>query len=482
MTSWGDHTIERYRLVPRGASFAAQREVVVQGNTNFRPVGMAVAPDGSLYFSDWVQRSYQLHKHGRIWRLSPPERAVSDTMEPPEHVSPEDDPFARAQQVHALAERSDLRELAQERNWPQEPSLDYLRAMRLRHPTPSEELVLAGLNSDDWQARLFTVRWVCDEHIEDYRAEIASFLEGDLPNERYYLSLLAAVDWLSRDPERRHSQITDALLARELRREDRTPEQKAIALRLIAANHELLSPDKMRLFLDSKYEPLRVAAVQTLAQQTSSESSALLAKIAENEQESAATRADAIAGLATAARQYQALLEKLVESDEQSIRREALRILRLTGLASLPAEAKPIAEDVEAWLAELDQPGDPESGRRLFYSSVGAKCSTCHQYRGRGGKVGPELTNIGVYRPKKHIVRSILSPDDEIAPRYVPWMLETADGRTWLGLRLPEGGDAGKEHYLNAQGERFTLASREIVSRRPSEQSIMPARAGTTCE
>ena len=39
----------------------------------FRPVGLAVAPDGSLYFSDWVDESYNVHRKGRIWRLRPRE-------------------------------------------------------------------------------------------------------------------------------------------------------------------------------------------------------------------------------------------------------------------------------------------------------------------------------------------------------------------------------------------------------------------------
>jgi putative membrane-bound dehydrogenase-like protein len=76
VTSWGDHRIERYRLRPRGASFSAEMTPVVRGGENFRPVGIALAPDGSLYISDWVDKSYQLHGQGRIWRLSakqPPE-------------------------------------------------------------------------------------------------------------------------------------------------------------------------------------------------------------------------------------------------------------------------------------------------------------------------------------------------------------------------------------------------------------------------
>jgi putative membrane-bound dehydrogenase-like protein len=69
VTSWGDHRIEQYRLEPHGASFRAVMKPVVAGGEDFRPVGIAVAPDGSLYISDWVDRSYTLHGKGRIWRL-----------------------------------------------------------------------------------------------------------------------------------------------------------------------------------------------------------------------------------------------------------------------------------------------------------------------------------------------------------------------------------------------------------------------------
>jgi putative membrane-bound dehydrogenase-like protein len=70
LTSWGDHRIERHRLTPRGASYDSKVEIIAKGNEDFRPVGIALAPDGSLYLSDWVKKDYNLHNHGRIWRLS----------------------------------------------------------------------------------------------------------------------------------------------------------------------------------------------------------------------------------------------------------------------------------------------------------------------------------------------------------------------------------------------------------------------------
>ena len=69
VTSWADHRVERYRLKERGASWTAERLPFVQGGENFRPVGLAAAPDGSLFFSDWVRRDYNLHNKGAIWHI-----------------------------------------------------------------------------------------------------------------------------------------------------------------------------------------------------------------------------------------------------------------------------------------------------------------------------------------------------------------------------------------------------------------------------
>ncbi|MFO0875814.1 MAG: PVC-type heme-binding CxxCH protein [Gemmataceae bacterium] len=78
VTSWGDHTIERYRLLPAGASFRARMQTVVRGDEQFRPVAIATGPDGAVYFSDWVDRSYPVHGKGRVWRLRAKKPTVAD--------------------------------------------------------------------------------------------------------------------------------------------------------------------------------------------------------------------------------------------------------------------------------------------------------------------------------------------------------------------------------------------------------------------
>ena len=107
VTSWGDHRLERYRLKPRGASFSAEMTPVLLGTQNFRPVGLALAPDGSLFMSDWVDKSYPIHGKGRVWRLS--------AKNPPQPNRPVD-PIAALSSPHGpwreAAARTLLREAA----------------------------------------------------------------------------------------------------------------------------------------------------------------------------------------------------------------------------------------------------------------------------------------------------------------------------------------------------------------------------------
>ena len=69
VTSWGDHRVSAYALAENGASFTSAPAPLVTGGEDFRPVGIATAPDGSVYFSDWVKKDYPVHGHGRLWRL-----------------------------------------------------------------------------------------------------------------------------------------------------------------------------------------------------------------------------------------------------------------------------------------------------------------------------------------------------------------------------------------------------------------------------
>ncbi|MFO0804080.1 MAG: PVC-type heme-binding CxxCH protein [Gemmataceae bacterium] len=67
--AWADHRVERYEPKLRGAGVFAERKPFIQGGRNFYPSGLGVAPDGSLFVSDWGSKSYELHGKGAVWQI-----------------------------------------------------------------------------------------------------------------------------------------------------------------------------------------------------------------------------------------------------------------------------------------------------------------------------------------------------------------------------------------------------------------------------
>ncbi|HUQ68425.1 MAG TPA: PVC-type heme-binding CxxCH protein, partial [Planctomycetaceae bacterium] len=113
--TWGDHRIDQFVLEPKGASFTSRPKPIVQGDETFRPVGLALAPDGSVFFTDWVLKDYKLHGKGRVWRLSgkvAPQSKQADLLETVETATlPDLDKLAASTSVASrrLASRTMLK-------------------------------------------------------------------------------------------------------------------------------------------------------------------------------------------------------------------------------------------------------------------------------------------------------------------------------------------------------------------------------------
>jgi putative membrane-bound dehydrogenase-like protein len=489
-TSWGDHRIDSYTLAPRGISFSGQREVVVQGDDDFRPTGMAVAPDGSLYFGDWIRRDYAVHGHGRIWHLTLPPQDINPPLA---SATPEkaqvadgkiaeldarlmsDDPFIHAAAVWAYSKRDDLKSLISQPATDPNVRLGRLEALRRQGTDDATAILAAALADPSADVRLYAVRWIADDHITALRDQVAKLLDAPPPSSRYYLAVLAAVDWLDHEPKLPTAGITNGLLVRELKNDSRPPAVKALTLSLLSPDDSFLTIDQLQAYLGSDSEPLRLEAVRALAQQSNPDRFALLAKIAADSHENEAIRAEAIAGLAGAADENRTLLTSLATDGKHPVlQREAARTLRLAHLTSPPDEPKPPASDLAAWTKLLDKPGDAAAGRRLFFSSAGARCNACHQINARGGRVGPDLTLVGHTSSRERVIASILQPSQEIAPEFQSWLLVTKDGKALSGLRLQKPGDDGVEDYADPAGKKFSLRTEEIESRQASTTSIMP--------
>ena len=78
--------------------------------------------------------------------------------------------------------------------------------------------------------------------------------------------------------------------------------------------------------------------------------------------------------------------------------------------------------------------GNVENGTRLF----AAQCASCHRVAGRGGRIGPDLTRIGIARSRAALIREIRTPSEWIPPNFETVTVVTKDGQRIRGVKKNE--------------------------------------------
>lgn len=138
----------------------------------------------------------------------------------------------------------------------------------------------------------------------------------------------------------------------------------------------------------------------------------------------------------------------------------------------LPATIKAAsAAEVAPW--EPYMAGDLSEGERLFFDlESNAGCAKCHTVKEKGGKVGPELTNVAGTRTPKFIVQSILNPSAEIASGFEPMLVITKDGRYISGVLQKE--DQASIVLADSNAKVITIPKEEVANKAPQKTSIMP--------
>ncbi len=223
-----------------------------------------------------------------------------------------------------------------------------------------------------------------------------------------------------------------------------------------------------RLRQDVQLRPEIIALLATHPQASAGE---LLSDVAQSADYSSSDRADACAALTAFLPDQLSTLQTLSRDDDDQVRREAERGLRprVVTDASAPSPAQMLADTT---------PGDVAAGRRVFFRAVGARCSSCHTYDGRGGDVGPELTTIRRRGDRRWLLETILDPNRDVARRFTTTTVLMDDGRAFTGQLMPGPGDDDAEILAQVDGTRVTLPLDEIDARYYHTNSIMPEGLG----
>ncbi|TWT74414.1 PVC-type heme-binding CxxCH protein [Allorhodopirellula solitaria] len=511
VTSWGDNRIERYEMHPDGASLTGRTEVVVQGDAHFRPVGLALARDGSLYVTDWVDRSYQVHGNGRLWRLTPPadqdfaagrsssdafpglseeeQRAAqlrtSDSISLQQRIEAlgSDDAFLRQAAIAGLIDSDQLSEVELATKLSPTQATGVLAAWRwITLTAPNEtaaakqlhEWIAWGLDHPSDEVVIAAIRYATEASADEHLAAVERLLTRPALSPRVFAAVVSSIAYLEtgsaagsvRDP------ATEERLIKIISDSAQPATTRALALRWLSEQAEQITASQLAEWageLNSREFSLEVTRL--LAARQSEAASNVLAEIAANEALDDQTRADALAGLARNAGAHAAIINKLsLPRQSETLRTEANRILnRPTGE---PIDRVPGKEDFQEWDALVGHGGDVDAGRRVFMRKT---CIHCHAHNGRGARTGPDLSTLSGQITSRRVIESILTPSREIGPLYVPWRILTVDGQVLTGLKLHAPGVGNALRFQGADGNTFDVRLEDIEEQKPIDQSIMPA-------
>jgi putative heme-binding domain-containing protein len=117
-------------------------------------------------------------------------------------------------------------------------------------------------------------------------------------------------------------------------------------------------------------------------------------------------------------------------------------------------------------------PGDAEAGARVFWGAK-AGCSNCHAIRGRGSRMGPDLSSIGGSQPLAVIKESVVQPSKEL----------TYAGKEGVTVTLRNGqviqGIArNRSNYslqvVDRRGDLHLLSTADVAELTILDRSLMP--------
>lgn len=163
---------------------------------------------------------------------------------------------------------------------------------------------------------------------------------------------------------------------------------------------------------------------------------------------------------------------------------DLVRIIR-TGIPNTPMPATNMtaeqASKIVAYLRSLAATaggsvlaGDAARGKAVFHGK--GKCTSCHAVGGVGGRVGPDLSNVGAARRTPELERALLDPQADVQPNHRFYRVVLKDGTTVSGRLL--GHDTFTVRMIDTQ-ENLRLFVKSEVQSHGFADSPMPSYRNT---
>ena len=128
--------------------------------------------------------------------------------------------------------------------------------------------------------------------------------------------------------------------------------------------------------------------------------------------------------------------------------------------AAAALEAGRDASDRLAAWRECLAGGNTDQGRKIFHENTTASCLRCHQVNGKGGEVGPNLSEIGKQKPAEYLLESIVDPNAVIAKGFGTVQFLLADGTLKAGIVREETDDAFR--IITPEAKELVIAKDDI--------------------
>ena len=121
--------------------------------------------------------------------------------------------------------------------------------------------------------------------------------------------------------------------------------------------------------------------------------------------------------------------------------------------------------------AEEKAAGDPKAGQAIYEGKGG--CAACHMVNGKGGLLGPDLSEIGLRRSLKFLRDSIVDPSAYIDPDYRSGTVVARDGAKTQGVVLNE--DDYSIQLRDTREELRSFLKSDVKEVQHEKESLMPS-------